>query len=159
MKSGKQTMVQQQAAPIPNAHLVATSYQGSVPPPEMLKKFNEVNPSYSDDIMNMAKAASERQTALVENQRMQIQNDLVIREKEIETTKNLREREIRSRDRNMLFANIITLIGLLAGIGLCAFLMYLSYMLLKADKSGYALATASPVIGVALVAAIKLLKK
>ena len=107
----------------------------------------------------MAKAASERQTALVENQRMQIQNDLVIREKEIETTKNLREKEIRSRDRNMLFANIITLIGLLAGIGLCTFLMYLSYMLLKADKSGYALATASPVIGVALVAAIKLLKK
>ena len=58
-----------------------------------------------------------------------------------------------------MFKNIIAALGLLAGIAVCGALLFMSYTLLQEDKTGSALVAASPVLGVALVASIRILKK
>lgn len=107
----------------------------------------------------MAEDAGDRQLKQLENQKLQFELDAQNRKLEIEATERLKALEIKSRNRDLVFKNVIALFGLLVGTAVCAFLLYMSYMLLMADKTGSALLTASPIIGAALVAAIKLLKK
>ncbi|MBO7061942.1 MAG: hypothetical protein J6W54_12740 [Fibrobacter sp.] len=138
---------------------MAEYYKGAVPPPAMLKSFYDVNSSFPERIFKMAEDAGDRQLKQLENQKLQIESEARNRQLEIETTERLNAMEIKSRNRDLFFKNVIALIGLFVCAATCAALLYMSYTLLMSDKSGYALATASPVIGVALVAAIKLLKK
>lgn len=153
----KQNIVPQQNSPVHGAK--AEFYQGSVPPPAMLKDFGDVNQSFPERIFKMAEDAGDRQLKQLENQKLQFELDAQNRKLEIEATERLKALEIKSRNRDLIFKNVIALFGLLVGTAVCAFLLYMSYMLLMADKTGSALLTASPIIGAVLVAAIKLLKK
>lgn len=153
----KQGVASQRNSPVHAAK--AEFYQGSVPPPTMLKEFGELNQSFPERIFKMAEDAGDRQLKQLENQRRQIELDAQNRRFEIEATERLKVLEIKSRNRDFVFRNVIALFGLLVGTAVCAFLLYMSYMLWMADETGSALVTASPIIGVALVAAIKLLKK
>ena len=154
-------MARQKPAPLNPAEHRATAefYQGSVPPPSMLKNFGEINQSFPERIFKMAEDAGDRQRRQLDNQKEQIELDAQNRRLEIEASERLKELEIKSRNRDLVFKNVIALLGLLVGAAVCAFLLYMSYALLMADKTGSALLTASPIIGAALVAAIKLLRK
>ncbi len=137
----------------------AEFYQGSVPPPAMLQAFNDVNATYSDRIFKMAEDAGERQMVQLRNQEKQIELEAQNRKLEIEASERLKTLEIRSRNRDLMFKNVIAAAGLLSGVAVCGLLLYMAYMLLMADKTGSALIAASPVLGAALVAAIRILRK
>lgn len=137
----------------------AEFYQGSVPPPAMLSAFEKVNASFPERIFKMAEEAGERQLKQLENQEKQIELDAQNRKLEIEASERLKTMEIKARNRDLMFKNIIAALGLLAGIAVCGALLFMSYTLLQEDKTGSALVAASPVLGVALVASIRILKK
>ena len=151
-QNGVPSQVQPQAAK-------AEFYQGSVPPPAMLSEFEKVNISFPERIFKMAEEAGERQMKQLENQKMQIELDAQNRKLEIEASERLKTMEIKARNRDFVFKNVIAAIGLLAGIAVCGALLFMSYMLLQSDKTGSALIAASPVLGAALVASIKILRK
>lgn len=134
-------------------------YQGSVPPPVMLKEFGNVNVSFPERIVKMAEDAGNRQLKQLENQEKQIDLEADNRKREIEASERLKTMEIKARNADLIFKNVITLLGLLFAAGVCVALLYMSYILLMADKTGSALGFASPIIGGALLAAIKLLRK
>lgn len=140
-------------------HIVATEYQGNVPPPGMLEAFNRINPKYSDDLFAMALAASARQDKLVDNQRAQIDNERELRDKEIASNERLKTLEIKGINRDAMMKNIVALVGAMSASAVCIALLYFSYILLTTDRTGAALGMASPVLGCALVAAIKILRK
>lgn len=125
----------------------------------MLEAFNRINPKYSDDLFSMALAASARQDKLVENQRAQIDNDKELRDKEIASNERLKTLEIKGINRDATMKNIVALVGALSASAACLALLYFSYILLTTDRTGAALGMASPVLGCALVAAIKVLRK
>lgn len=137
----------------------AEFYHGVVPPPAMLKAFDDVNPSYSGRIFKMAEDAGERQMKQLLNQERQIELDAQNRKLEIEASERLKAMEIKSRDHDLMFKNIIATVGLVAGIAVCGVLLYMSFVLLQSDRTGSALVTASPVIGAALLSAIKIFRK
>ena len=107
----------------------------------------------------MAEDAGNRQLKQLENQEKQIELDAENRKHEIDASERLKAMEIKSRNADSLFKNFIALFGLVSTAGACAFLLYMSYVLAMADKTGSALGFASPIIGGALIAAIKLLRK
>lgn len=134
-------------------------YHGTVPPPAMLKDFGSVDASFPERILKMAEDAGNRQLKQLENQETQIELDAENRKREIEASERLKTMEIKARNADLIFKNVITLLGLLFAAGVCVALLYMSYILLMADKTGSALGFASPIIGGALLAAIKLLRK
>lgn len=134
-------------------------YKGSVPPPSMLRDFGVVNASFPERILKMAEDAGDRQMKQLANQERQIEADFDNRKREIEASERLKTMEIKARNADLIFKNVITLLGLLFAAGVCVALLYMSYILLMADKTGSALGFASPIIGGALLAAIKLLRK
>ena len=134
-------------------------YQGTVPPPAMLRDFGVVNASFPERILKMAEDAGDRQMKQLANQERQIEADFDNRKREIEASERLKTMEIKARNADLIFKNVITLLGLLFAAGVCIALLYMSYILLMADKTGSALGFASPIIGGALLAAIKLLRK
>lgn len=136
----------------------AEFYQGSIPPPAMLDSFGKVDPSFPERIMRMAEAAGERQSQQLFNQKLQIELESKEKLTEIEASAKLKEMEIKARNSDNFLKNIIGVIGLVAGIAVCAVLLYFSYLLLMADKTGGALIAASPMIGITLVSAIKIFK-
>ena len=154
--NSKQPVSQQQK---PGPHILTTAYQGNVPPPDMLEAFNRINSGYSDKIIGMALAASARQDELVKNQRAQIENDHDIRDKEVAANERLKTIELNGRNRDSMMKNISSLVGVVSASVVCFVLLYFAFLLLQADKTGYALGMASPVIGATLVAAIKILRK
>ena len=137
----------------------AEFYQGNVPPPAMLMDFGKVNESFPERIFKMAEEAGQRQMMQIENQEKQIRLDAENEKLRIEASERLKTMEIDARNSDARFKNFTALFGVVAGTVVCFALLYLSYVMLQADKSGYALGMASPVIGVALVAAIKILRK
>lgn len=137
----------------------AEFYQGSVPPPAMLMEFGKVDANFPDRIVRMAEEAGNRQMKQLENQEKQIELEAKNRAAEIVASERLKTLDINARREDAKFRNLVTLIGLLAAMLVCAVLLYLSYMLLIADKTGSALGMASPIIGVALVGAIRILRK
>lgn len=151
-QNGVPSQVQSQAAK-------AEFYQGSVPPPAMLSEFGKVNISFPERIFKMAEDAGERQMKQLENQEKQIELETQNEKLRIEASERLKAMEIKARNADARFKNIIALIGVLTGTAVCGTLLCMAYMMLQADKSGYALGMASPVIGAALIAAIKILRK
>lgn len=134
-------------------------YQGTLPPPTMLKEFGTIGDSFPERIVKMAEDAGIRQMKQLENQEKQIEFEARNRTREIEASERLKTLEIKARNKDAFFKNVITFVGLLAGIGVCVTLLYFSYLLLMADKTGSALITSSPILGGVLLAAIKLLRK
>lgn len=144
--------------PVPKA-ASAEFYQGNVPPPAMMKDFGSLDPSFPERLFKMAEDSGNRQMKQLENQELQIRLDADNRQKEIEASKEIKIADIKGRNRDNFFKNTIAFIGVVAAIGICFALLYFSYVLLKADNTGAALAMASPLIGGALVACIRILRK
>ncbi|MCQ2102274.1 MAG: hypothetical protein MJY98_03505 [Fibrobacter sp.] len=116
-------------------NIIATEYQGAVPPPGMLEQFNKVNPTYADKIMQMAIDASQRQNDMVLNQRLQIEGDQRLREKEIEASKELKDKQISGMNSDRMFQNVISLLGLLFTAAMCFFLLYVAKQRLDAGET------------------------
>ncbi len=120
---------------VQTASLVTSHYEGVVPPPEMLEQFNRVNPTYADKIMQMALEASKRQNDMVENQRRQIDGDVMLRQKEIEENSRLKRMMISGENSDKMFKNILSLIGIVCTAVMCIFLLYVAKQRLNAGET------------------------
>lgn len=160
-RAQRRIMSKQNGVPsqIPPQGAKAEFYQGSVPPPAMLKDFSIVNDSFPERIFKMAEDAGVRQMKQLENQELQIKLDAENRRLKIEASERLKAMEIRGRNTDSILKGLVMLLGSLAATGTVVALLYMSYVLLMADKTGYALCTASPIIGAALIAAIRFFRR
>ena len=110
-RAQRRLMSKQNGVPsqIPPQGTKAEFYQGSVPPPAMLKDFSVVNESFPERIFKMAEDAGVRQMKQLENQELQIKLDAENRRLEIEASERLKAMEIRGRNTDSILKGLTVL--------------------------------------------------
>lgn len=94
------------------------AYRGALPPPSMMAAFRDIDPNLPERITRMAEMSLECKKAEIDNDRF-----------ETESARAIKEMEIKSRDKDLVFKNWIFLIGQIFSFIICVSLIVIGVVL------------------------------